>query len=298
MTSNRKQNRQDQSHPVPAIPRRSLTFSQEQGLEDLPQPLSLGEVPQQARNLIWDAFWRTMIEHTSRYEITHPLSAVLRDTHVRFFEQPVDQFPRHKDDIRHIYKQFIFHTEPYNKLFDLLQHLMRHEDCPVELISRMRTAFNESLLAYTVDGGRPVTILPTATPEEGESLRNALHQLSEAGFSAARQHLRSAGELINGGDWRGSIRESIHAVESVARQLDPQAAKTLGPAIDRLKNEHGMHPALAEACKKLYGYTSDEDGIRHAALGDDAEVGQPEAVFLLGACASFVSFLLQKAPSE
>ena len=142
---------------------------------------------------------------------------------------------------------------------------MRQDDCPPVFVARIRVAFVESRLAYTVDtDGRP-TILPTATPEEGEALQNALVQLSEAGFSGAREHLRKAGELTNGGDWRGSIRESIHAVESVARRLDPRAAKTLGPAIDRLKNEHGMHPALAEACKKLYGYTSDEDGIRHAA---------------------------------
>ena len=79
--------------------------------------------------------------------------------------------------------------------------------------------------------------------------------------------------------------------------MDTGEAKTLGPAIDRLKNEHGMHPALAEACKKLYGYTSDKGGIRHAALDDEAHVDQAEAVFLLGTCASFVSYLIQKRPS-
>ena len=296
--SNQKQDRQDQPGPRQAVSPRTLTFSQAQGLEDLPQPLSLGEVSSQARNLIWAAFWETTAEHSSWDNISFPWSAVLRDTHVRFLRQPVDEFSRLREDIRDTFKEFILGGVPYNRLFDLLQHLMRHEHCPVELISRMHAAFVESRLAYTVDSCGPPTILPMATPEEGEALRRALHQLSQAEFSGARKHLRSAGEFINSGDWRGSIRESIHAVESVARRLDPQAAKTLGPAIDRLQREHGMHPALAEACKKLYGYTSDEDGIRHAALDDAAEVDQPEAVFMLGACASFVSFLLQKQSSE
>jgi len=196
-----------------------------------------------------------------------------------------------------MYKQFIFDAE-YNELFDLLQHLMRQDNCPFEFTTRIRAVFVESRLAYTVDTDGPPTILPTATPEEGEALQKALVRLSEAGFSGARKHLRKSGELINGGDWQGSIRESIHAVESVARRLDAKGAKTLGPAIDRLKREHGIHPALAEACKKLYGYTSDEDGIRHAELGDDVSVDQAEAVFLLGACASFVSYLVQKQPSK
>lgn len=294
----RRRNTESKSYHGQAGADRSLTFSQAQGLEDLPQPLALGKVPSQARNLIWDAFWSTTAHYASMYRIEGQWVAVLRDTHVRFFLRPVDEFPSDLTTIRDIYKHFILDAAPYNKLFDLLQHLMRQDDCPPQFIARIRAAFTESRLAYTIDTDGPPTILPTATPEEGEALRSALVQLSEAGFSGAREHLRKAGELINGGDWRGSIRESIHAVESVARRLDPRAAKTLGPAIDRLKNEHGIHPALARACKKLYGYTSDEDGIRHAALEDDTPVDQAEAVFLLGACASFVSYLVQKQPSQ
>lgn len=294
----RPHNAEGQSDSDRTLTRRSLTFSQAERLEDLPQPLSLGEVSPQARNLIWDAFWSTTTEHVDVSWVVHPWRAVLRDTHVRFFALPADEFSDRSANIRDIYKSFFLGKISYNRLFDLLQHLMRQDDCPSQFIARTRAAFTESRLAYTIDTDGPPTILPTATPEEGEAIQNALVQLSEAGFSGAREHLRKAGELINGGDWRGSIRESIHAVESVARRLDPRAAKTLGPAIDRLKNEHGMHPALAEACKKLYGYTSDEDGIRHAALEDDASVDQAEAIFLLGACASFVSYLVQKQPSK
>ncbi|MDE2663003.1 MAG: hypothetical protein OXI39_08365 [Gemmatimonadota bacterium] len=294
---NRQHKAESPSDLDPTLTRRSLTFSQAEGLEDLPQPLSLHEVSRQARNLIWDVFWNITMHHASGYSVGHPWNAVLHDTHVRFFLRPTDEFSYSLEDTRNIYKQFIFGA-PYNRLFDLLLHLMRQGDCPLEFIERTSGAFVESRLAYTIDTNGPPTILPTATPEEGEALQTALAQLSEAGFSGAREHLRKAGELINGGDWRGSIRESIHAVESVARRLDPGGAKTLGPAIDRLKREHGIHPALVEACKKLYGYTSDEDGIRHAALEDDAPVDQAEAVFLLGACASFVSYLVQKQPSK
>ena len=296
--SNRQHSAASQSDPGRTLTRRSLTFSQAVGLADLPQPLSLGDVSPQARNLIWDAFWSTTAFHANMYRVGHPWRDVLSDTHVRFFAQPADEFSHHAEDIRNIYKQFILNASPYNRLFDLLQHLMRQDRCPSQFIARIRTAFTESRLAYTVDTDGPPTILPTATPEEGEALQGALVRLSEAGLFGAREHLRKAGELINGGDWRGSIRESIHAVESVARRLDDKGAGTLGPAIDRLKREHGIHPALAEACKKLYGYTSDEDGIRHAALEDDAPVDQAEAVFLLGTCASFVSYLVQKQSSE
>jgi hypothetical protein len=44
----------------------------------------------------------------------------------------------------------------------------------------------------------------------------------------------------------------------------------------------------------LYGYTSDEDGIRHAIL-DESTVGFDEAKFMLVSCSAFVYFLIGKA---
>ena len=55
------------------------------------------------------------------------------------------------------------------------------------------------------------------------------------------------------------------------------------------------HPALNEGFEKLYGYTSNEQGVRHALLDQgQSNVGQDEAVFMLGACASFASYLWRK----
>jgi hypothetical protein len=46
----------------------------------------------------------------------------------------------------------------------------------------------------------------------------------------------------------------------------------------------------------LYGYTSDSQGIRHALLDKNApEVDEHDALFMIGACAAFVSYLLGKA---
>jgi hypothetical protein len=47
----------------------------------------------------------------------------------------------------------------------------------------------------------------------------------------------------------------------------------------------------------LYAYTSDEGGIRHALLEDAAKVDETDALFMLGACAAFVSYILNKARS-
>ena len=132
-----------------------------------------------------------------------------------------------------------------------------------------------------------------------EVVVDALQTLRGSGLDGAVSHLRSASECINARDWAGSVRESIHADESVARQLDPEASRTLGPALKALEKHGSLHPALEDAFSKLYGYASDEQGIRHALLERaDHNVGMDEAVFMLSACASFASYLWRKHTAQ
>jgi len=44
----------------------------------------------------------------------------------------------------------------------------------------------------------------------------------------------------------------------------------------------------------MYGYTSDEDGIRHAML-EEPDVGFEDAKFMLVACSAFINYLKVKA---
>jgi hypothetical protein len=90
------------------------------------------------------------------------------------------------------------------------------------------------------------------------------------------------------------VRDSIHAVEAVCRTLDPSA--DLSKALARLEQKISIHPAMRQGFKSLYAYTSDQGGIRHALLeGGEAKVDEADALFMIGACAAFVSYLLNKA---
>lgn len=55
-----------------------------------------------------------------------------------------------------------------------------------------------------------------------------------------------------------------------------------------------MHPALKGSFEKLYGYTSDAEGIRHALL-DEPNLDFEDAKFMLVSCSAFVNYLKAKA---
>ena len=65
------------------------------------------------------------------------------------------------------------------------------------------------------------------------------------------------------------------------------------PLKDLAQHVH-IHEALRGGLLKLYGYASDEGGVRHAAL-EDSKVGFDEAKFMIVFCSAASHLLIAKA---
>ena len=279
--------------------RGNLTFSEGAGYADVPRQLRLEELPAPARVGIWNALY-VHLDQTKRlgyldYFIGEPWQTILRSLYIWHDVKPLDEWTDRFDVWCERLRRRV-QRDSFNRVFDLIQFIMQHEDCPQTFLTTMGIVFRSSHLAYEIHAGPPPAILQATTRAEGYQLRRSLDDLHAAGLNGCATHIRSASQHINEGDWASSIRESIHAVESVARQIDPGEAKTLGAALNALE-KRGMlqHKALKDAFSKLYGYTSDEHGIRHALLLEgEANVTADEALLMLGACASFASYLWRK----
>ena len=286
------------------LDRRKLTFSQAEGIDPLPQPAKLGELPEMARNRLWKLIYESMEQ--SRIDtviggpsfVGEPWRSILYDYHVDQ-NGAADEFDYGFDTRTSALKKLVL-GGLFNRVFDFLEFVMRHQGGKK---SSRRRAFGpalESVLkkyqcAYTVVNGD--TIVPVALPEQRESMKRAFDTLKSGSFKGAREHLRKSANSLNKEDYAGSMRESIHAVESVARFLDPKANKSVAKALNSLEDQGvKFHGAFKNAIEKLYGYTSNEEGIRHALVSQDkAKVGQADAVFMFGASASFAAYLVSKA---
>ena len=81
----------------------------------------------------------------------------------------------------------------------------------------------------------------------------------------------------------------------MALRVSP-GTKTLDPAPASCKKRGRLHGGLKGAFSKLYGFANDEKGIRHTLVfKDEAQVDEADALFMLGACASLVSYLLARS---
>jgi hypothetical protein len=213
------------------------------------------------------------------------------DLHVLLFKQPADTFEHGAYDNEKRIKTFIERAD-IGQLFNLVELFVRHRNCSTELKRELTEAFVAARAAYRVFDNKYIAAI--GTEEQAAAFERAIADAESKNATAARKQLIAAGVALRDSDWAGCVRESIHAVEAIAVRLAP-GTDTLGAALKLLEQRGHLHGGLKAAFGSLYGYSSNEEGVRHALVfGDEAQVDEADALFMLGACASFVSYLLAR----
>ena len=136
-------------------------------------------------------------------------------------------------------------------------------------------------------------ISPIINQEEIIEIEKAIFSV----YEPVEKHMKKALAYysnIKQPDYENSIKESISAVESLCCIITGLngSQSTLGKTLKYLSDNNGVviHSALADAFNKLYGFTSDQNGIRHGGI-DFTGASQAEARFMLVACSAFINYL-------
>jgi hypothetical protein len=221
---------------------------------------------------------------------------------VRFTKTPVDDLPSNtyskKQWIRKRYDAMSWH-EVYNFIEFLAEHsgivLTRQAGPNGYLIERFNNVLEQEHSGYRFVADM---LTPITNELETTEIEDAIHSTESAALNGANEHLRTAITLLGQKpepDYRNATKEAISAIESVAKILGTSSAQGLSGALADLNKKVEIHPSLRNAFVKLYGYASNEEGVRHS-LGDDAaNVGFDEAKYMIVACSAFMNYLISKA---
>ncbi len=280
-----------------------LTFSQQYGYEPLPAPMRPEEISEDLRRETWNVINR-FLDSGIKY-------GFFEDEYKLFIVRVLGDFTKTPEneistrEMERIKRKFqtILEQETFNKFLDFLQIIVNVPNSILpksNLINEISQLFEKHVAAYRLNKSNTsqelYQFVPRASKEQGEATKQAIETIAQNKMIGAASHLRKASKHINVQQYADSIRESIHAVESVARTIASEPCKSLGPALKLLTKEGVLkHQVLEKSFQVLYGYTNDEEGIRHPLLEKDtADVGLDEAVFMFGACASFAAYLSEK----
>lgn len=126
-----------------------------------------------------------------------------------------------------------------------------------------------------------------------------ISQATDSPYESVSTHFRKALTLYSdrkNPDYENSIKESISAVEAMCCIITGATGSqaTLGNTLKKLEaNAVMIHSAMKAGFEKMYGYTSDADGIRHGGI-DFTNAPAEDAKYMLISCSAFVNYLVEK----
>ena len=127
-----------------------------------------------------------------------------------------------------------------------------------------------------------------------------IRKIIDSPYQSVKIHINKALTLYSDRkkpDYENSIKESISAVESLCYIITGTTGSqaTLGSTLKKLEKDGGIviHGAMKTAFEKLYGYTSDSDGIRHGGI-DFTNAPAEDAKYMLVSCSAFINYLIEK----
>jgi len=271
-------------------------FSHRTGIRLLSKAIQRESIDGDLRNALWTSFHDTFVKayyHDTGdgafpyYPYQKELDGWLYALWTRFYKAPSDTKPEFRKAIGQLRADF-FQAE-WHWVFDFLEFSAKQsEELGPLLIKYANVQLERENSAYRFVG---TEIVEVTDKTEIASIEEAL-----AGPKAVRIHFERAVALLSdrrAPDFRNSIKESISAVEAICRLITNSHSDTLGAAIKKVSIKTPLHPAFEQAVLKLYGFTSDKGGIRHALM-DEPSLGYSDAKFMLVLCSAFTNFLLAR----
>ena len=272
------------------------TFSERKGLKPISEVIQIDSMNEALRNSLWNALdvalWSTRDFIYTDYGKSH-IQQLSSSLWFHYFQQPIDAWPDRPHKILSQIRKYFFAC-PWNEVYDLLEFIASHYDHLMpDLPDLLNIILERELSGYRFVSGH---LADFTNQEELAMIEDAVRDTRFAGVSS---HITRALELYAdraSPDYRNSIKESISAVESIARLVARGPNATLSDALKIIEKNAQLHPALKDGFLKLYGYTSDEQGIRHAML-DEPKLTAADARFFLVSCSAFVKYLKAQLPT-
>ncbi len=279
-----------------------MRFSERYGHKPAQRAMQIDSISPELRNGLWSLLKIYIWDHVYyshahggaflgeiNAEITRFCTALWLD----YFKKPLDTLNSNWRTVQMELRGYFFSCEWW-EVYDFV------EFCAQNFPYRDRDGFIadcNGLLEREGSAYRFVNRLVTKITDETEIAE--IDAALEIARGPVRTHLYRALELLSdkkSPDYRNSIKESISGVESLVFQVVGEKG-TLGQLIKKMEDEIGLHPALKSAFSNLYGYTSDQDGIRHAIM-ELKDLSFEDAKFFLVVCSAFTNFVESKAAAK
>lgn len=275
-----------------------MKFSERIGKTDIKSEIQLDYIDKQLENGLWSIISISILQPLKQEEWTKrsPYGNLISAIWFDLFKEPIDEIPIFTDRVEENLRQRFFSWN-YLDQYNFIDFIASYDEGPLNK-NKFIEACNH-VLKRELSGYRFVDNQLAPITNEGEILQieKAITDSADNHLKGVHIHLKEALRKLSdkqNPDYRNSIKESISAVESICQKITGDNNAELGKALKKLKETLPIHGALEQGFLKIYGYTSDSDGIRHAMM-DESNLDQEDALYMMIACSSFINYLITKS---
>lgn len=279
------------------------SFAQRMGYKPIRTAIQTDSLDEGTRIAIWNALHvlrEVLVELDQTSSRRNFGSDIALATWIRYFEKPRDEMPR--TDVLWNDVKFVILEEEWVEVLDItesivgwlsLQRERELDGVQSAITEALNKLFQDYLVGFRFINGE---ITPIESSLHADTISGALD--AARGLNGARYHLEQAVERLadrQNPDYPNVVKEAISAVESVCATITGEQNVTLGQALKKLESKGVViHGSLREAWSKLYGWTSDGDGIRHGKI-EAPDADQALAKYMLVSSSAFVTHLIETA---
>ncbi|WP_271400065.1 AbiJ-NTD4 domain-containing protein [Salinicoccus roseus] len=272
-----------------------MKFSQRHGFKNVRDSFQIESIDHRLKTGLWNAMQITCFDGS--YNLISPrgtnpvLLEICKSLWRDYFKERLNDFPSSWYDFESKLESDYFHIFSWYEIYDLIEFIASHPICPPDFEPEINKELEKEMSGYRLIDDY---ITPIVKEVEIAEIEKAIN---DEKFEFSAKHLAKALEYLSdrsAPDFRNSIKESISAVESTAKVITGNKGE-LKSALTELEDKLGndFHPALKQAFLKIYGYTSDSNGIRHALL-EEEDLKNEDAKFMLVACSAFINYMIAK----
>ena len=260
-------------------------FSEREGYKNISK-LDPEVMPDKVRNRIWNSVKKFLNKNSNR-------NKVIENTWDRFFKEDIDNLNgKRVTGIGVVYNlkeiKLKFYNLKWFEVYDFIEFILKNlRGDTIGLKKKIEKIFEDEKVPYRIINKKITQISSKSEAREVEAV------LENEDLSESKNHIKKA--LIHfsknpNPDYCNSIKESISAIEALARNITGNEKGTLGDLVKSLN----IHPAFKDGINSLYGWTSDEGGIRHAEKETEFVISKEEARYMLVTSSALVNYIISK----
>lgn len=276
-----------------------MKFSEKFGFKPINQIIQTDSMNDELKISLWNIVYEFYLKQEQQYKSQSEYLSIHPDEittliWINLWKKEIDKKePFGFGKFKREYKEIFFNLEWY-EVYDLVEFIVKIDNTGRgrEFKKVLNSILEREFSAYRMVND---SLVRNIEEHEITSIENVI---SVYKYNGVKIHMQKALEHISdksNPDFRNSIKESISSVESICAIICGKEKATLGEALKIIDKDKkiDLHPSLIEGYKKIYGYTSNGDGIRHALL-EEANLGYEDALYMLVSCSAFVNYLISK----